>query len=76
MNRGTPQLSSLKRTLAMLDAVIADGGHSNLAELARKLEHGGFAAGRDETISALAALEADYTKVAAALTTMKDTPHG
>lgn len=36
MNRGTPQLSSLKRSLAMLEAVIADGGHSNLAELARK----------------------------------------
>lgn len=37
MNRGTPQISSLKRTLAMLEAVIADDGHSNLAELARKI---------------------------------------
>jgi IclR family transcriptional regulator, acetate operon repressor len=37
VNRGTPQISSLKRTLAMLEAVIADDGHSNLAELARKV---------------------------------------
>ena len=37
MNRGTPQIGSLKRTLAMLEAVIADDGHSNLAELARKI---------------------------------------
>lgn len=36
MNRGTPQISSLKRTLAMLEAVIADGGRSSLAELARQ----------------------------------------
>jgi IclR family transcriptional regulator, acetate operon repressor len=36
MNQGTPQISSLKRTLAMLEAVIADDGHSNLTELARK----------------------------------------
>lgn len=37
MNQGTPQISSLKRTLAMLEAVIADDGHSNLAALARKI---------------------------------------
>jgi IclR family transcriptional regulator, acetate operon repressor len=37
MNRGTPQISSLKRTLAMLEAVIADDGRSNLVELARKI---------------------------------------
>ncbi len=37
MNRGTPQISSLKRTLAMLEAVIADDGHSNMAGLARKI---------------------------------------
>lgn len=37
MNQGTPQISSLKRTLAMLEAVIADDGYSNLAELARKI---------------------------------------
>ena len=36
MKQGTPQISSLKRTLAMLEAVIADGGHSNMAELARR----------------------------------------
>jgi IclR family transcriptional regulator, acetate operon repressor len=35
MNPGTPQISSLKRTLAMLDAVIADGGQSSVADLAR-----------------------------------------
>ncbi|WP_458732851.1 IclR family transcriptional regulator [Sphingobium xenophagum] len=37
MNQGTPQISSLKRTLAMLDAVIADAGRSNIAGLARKI---------------------------------------
>ena len=36
MNQGTPQIGSLKRTLATLEAVIADGGHSNLAALARQ----------------------------------------
>lgn len=36
MSTGTPQIASLKRTLAMLDAVIADGGRSNVAELARE----------------------------------------
>lgn len=33
---GTPQIGSLKRTLTMLDAVIADGGRSSVAELARQ----------------------------------------
>lgn len=37
MSKGTPQLASLKRTLAMLEAVIADGGRSNVAELARQI---------------------------------------
>lgn len=37
MNQGTPQISSLKRTLVMLEAVIADAGVSNLAKLARKI---------------------------------------
>ena len=37
MKQGTPQISSLKRTLAMLETVIADDGRSNLAELARKI---------------------------------------
>jgi IclR family transcriptional regulator, acetate operon repressor len=37
MNQGTPQISSLKRTLSMLEAVIADGGRSNVAELARTI---------------------------------------
>ncbi|RYE04378.1 MAG: IclR family transcriptional regulator [Sphingomonadales bacterium] len=36
MSTGTPQIASLKRTLTMLDAVIADGGRSNVAELARQ----------------------------------------
>lgn len=36
MSAGTPQLASFKRVLAMLDAVIADGGRSNVAELARQ----------------------------------------
>lgn len=36
MNKGTPQIASLKRTLAMLEAVIADGGRSSVAELARQ----------------------------------------
>ena len=37
MNRGTPQLSSLKRTLAMLEAIVADGGRSSVAVLARQV---------------------------------------
>jgi IclR family transcriptional regulator, acetate operon repressor len=37
MNRGTPQISSLKRTLAMLEAVIADDGRSSLSALAREI---------------------------------------
>ncbi|MEP6868642.1 MAG: helix-turn-helix domain-containing protein, partial [Novosphingobium sp.] len=37
MNPGTPQISSLKRTLTMLEAVIADGGRSSLAALARQI---------------------------------------
>lgn len=35
MRNGTPHISSLKRTLAMLEAVIADGGQSSIAALAR-----------------------------------------
>lgn len=37
MSSGTPQIRSLKRTLAMLDAVIADGGLSSVAQLARQI---------------------------------------
>jgi IclR family acetate operon transcriptional repressor len=37
MSKGTPQISSLKRTLTMLEAVIADGGHSSMTVLARKI---------------------------------------
>lgn len=37
MSGGTPQMSSLKRTLAMLDAVIADGGLSSVSQLARQI---------------------------------------
>lgn len=36
MSAGTPQIASFKRTLAMLEAVIADGGRRNVAELARQ----------------------------------------
>lgn len=36
MREGTPQILSLKRTLAMLDAVVADGGRSSVSELARR----------------------------------------
>ncbi len=37
MRNGTPQLSSLKRTLAMLEAIIADGGQSSVSALARQI---------------------------------------
>jgi IclR family transcriptional regulator, acetate operon repressor len=37
MSQGTPQIGSLKRTLAMLEAVIADGGHSSVTALARQI---------------------------------------
>ena len=37
MKPGTPQLSSLKRTLAMLEAVIADDGRNGVAALARQI---------------------------------------
>lgn len=36
MSNGTPHLSSLLRTLTMLEAVIADGGRSTVSELARR----------------------------------------
>ncbi|WP_327753202.1 IclR family transcriptional regulator [Sphingobium sp. SJ10-10] len=38
MREGTPQLSSFKRTLAMLEAVVDDGGSSSVAEMARRLD--------------------------------------
>lgn len=34
---GTPRIASLQRTLAMLEAVIADGGRSSVSELARRI---------------------------------------
>ncbi len=37
MNKGTPQIASLKRTLAMLEAIVADGGRSGVSELARQI---------------------------------------
>lgn len=37
MRDGTPQIRSLKRTLSMLEAVIADGGRSSLSHLARQI---------------------------------------
>ncbi len=37
MSQGTPHINSLKRTLAMLEAVIADDEQCNLTELARKI---------------------------------------
>lgn len=37
MRDGTPHILSLKRTLSMLEAVITDGGHSNVSELAREI---------------------------------------
>ncbi|WP_150290975.1 IclR family transcriptional regulator [Sphingobium estronivorans] len=37
MRDGTPQLSSFKRTLTMLEAVVDDGGASSVAEMARRL---------------------------------------
>lgn len=37
MRRGTPTLTSLSRSLAMLEAVIADGGARSVAALAREL---------------------------------------
>lgn len=35
MRNGTPQILSLKRTLTMLEAVIADGGRSSVSDIAR-----------------------------------------
>lgn len=35
MRNGTPHIAALKRTLAMLDAVILDGGVSSMSEIAR-----------------------------------------
>ena len=37
MRYGTPQIISLKRTLSMLEAVIADGGHNSVSHLARQI---------------------------------------
>ena len=37
MRNGTPQIESLRRTLAMLEAIIADGGHSNVSVIARSI---------------------------------------
>jgi len=37
MSKGTPQIASLKRTLAMLEAIVADGGRSSVSELARQI---------------------------------------
>ena len=51
-------------------------GATRLAALARELEHSGLAGGQQKTAAALTALEADYAKVAAKLTTLKDLPHG
>lgn len=38
MREGTPQILSLKRTLAMLGAVVADGGRASVSELARRTD--------------------------------------
>ncbi|WP_068076842.1 IclR family transcriptional regulator [Novosphingobium lentum] len=37
MREGTPHIRSLKRTLSMLEAVIADGGRNSLSGLARQI---------------------------------------
>jgi DNA-binding IclR family transcriptional regulator len=37
MRKGTPRIATLGRTFAMLEAVVADGGQSNVSALARKL---------------------------------------
>jgi DNA-binding IclR family transcriptional regulator len=37
MRKGTPKLDSVRRTLAVLDAVVADGGQSDTSTLARRL---------------------------------------
>jgi IclR family transcriptional regulator, acetate operon repressor len=37
VRNGTPKIASLARTLAMLDAVIADGGRSSVAAIARSI---------------------------------------
>jgi IclR family transcriptional regulator, acetate operon repressor len=37
MRNGTPHIRSLKRTLSMLEAVIADGGHGSVSGLARQI---------------------------------------
>ncbi|AEG51086.1 transcriptional regulator, IclR family [Sphingobium chlorophenolicum L-1] len=38
MRKKTPQISSLKRTLTMLEEVVADGGQSNVSTLARSAD--------------------------------------
>jgi DNA-binding IclR family transcriptional regulator len=37
MRNGTPPIASLRRTLATLEAIILDGGHSNVSAIARSL---------------------------------------
>lgn len=37
MRSGTPQILALKRTLAMLEALLADGGESSVSEIARTI---------------------------------------
>ncbi len=37
MRIGTPHIRALKRTLAMLEATVADGGRSNVSQLARQI---------------------------------------
>ena len=38
MSKGTPVLSSFQRTLAMLEAIIADGGERSVSAIARSIE--------------------------------------
>ena len=65
-----------RRAAHSLKSNAATFGATRLGALARDLEHTGFAAGQQQTTAALAALEADYAKVAATLNSLKDMPHG
>ena len=65
-----------RRAAHSLKSNAATFGATRLGALARDLEHTGLAAGQQQTTAALAALEADFAKVAAALISLKDLPHG
>jgi len=72
----TADANRFRRAAHSLKSNAATFGATRLAEIARQLEHGGFASGADQAAATVAALESEFSKVAETLTKLKGTLHG